>query len=90
MISKALTRSVVVATFTFSFVGVATGAIAAPVGGSNTTAVAQQQQVACSVIQAIAGPLLSSGLPIDTVVDIVFSRLGGVVPVADIRTCLNV
>jgi hypothetical protein len=90
MISKALSRSVVVATLAFSFVGVSTAAVAAPVGGSNTTAAAQQRQVACSVIQAIAGPLLSSGLPIDTVVNIVFSRLGGVVPVADIRTCLGV
>ncbi len=48
------------------------------------------QQVACSVVQAIAGPLLNAGLPIDTVVDTVFRRLGGLVPVGDIRACLGV
>ena len=89
MISKALARSMVVATLVSGFVGVSTAAVAAPARGSNTTAVVQQQ-VACSVIQAIAGPLLSAGLPTDTVVNIVFRRLGGVVPVGDIRACLGV
>ncbi|MEV6598840.1 hypothetical protein AB0M36_18550 [Actinoplanes sp. NPDC051346] len=90
MISNALARSMVVATIGLSFVGVSTAATAAPIGGSNTTAVAQQQPVACSVVQAIAGPLLGAGLPVDQVVDTVFRRLGGLVPVADIRACLGV
>ena len=90
MISKALTRSVVVASLAFSFVGVSTAAMAAPGGGSITGAVTQQQPLACSVVRAAAAPLLRAGLPIDQVVNTVFDTLGRVVPVNDIRTCLGV
>lgn len=88
MISTALTRSMVVASLTLGFVGVSTAATAAP--GSTISAVAQQQPLACSVVQAAAAPLLNAGLPIGTVVNTVFTTLGGVVPVADIRACLGV
>jgi hypothetical protein len=90
MISKALTRSMVVASLAFGFVGVSTAAMAAPGGGSTTSVVAQQQPLACSVVQAAAAPLLRAGLPISQVVNTVFTTLGGVVPVNDIRTCLGV
>jgi hypothetical protein len=90
MIKTALIRSMVVASLTLGFVGVSTAAMAAPGVGSTTSAVAQRQPLACSLVQAAAAPLLNAGLPIGTVVNTVFNTLGGVVPVADIRACLGV
>lgn len=44
----------------------------------------------CATVRAIAAPLLALGLPVTTVVQIVFSTLGGVVQVPEIRACLGV
>jgi hypothetical protein len=87
MLRKLALRATVALGLTAGLIGgPALAASAAP--SAPASAVAPAVDV-CGTVRALAAPLLALGLPVNTVVQIVFGLLGGTVQIPEIRACLG-